>query len=331
LEAARDSSVLVAGLIWFCLGSPQAAERWRAAHAVRTLARFGRWRVIDELFDRLNGSDAGAFQDPRLPFFVIHARQWFLLAIARIAIDFPVEIAHHAKELEAIAFDETFPHLALREAARRALFACLITDTSEGADALRERLKAIHVSKFLPIDLPASESSGFYGTRPEDVPKSDPPFYFDYDFGKYEIASVGNMFGLPHWQVEDACIAWIRKWDAKIERMHDFGGRDRPSGYSPYATGAEDSFQSYGAYLARHALALEAGRLLLTTPINDSRYTDERWDEWLSRSSPTRQDGCGWPMALAGIPTSACTTSRKKARKGCGRQLIRHSSLPSLE
>jgi hypothetical protein len=73
--------------------------------------------------------------------------------------------------------------------------------------------------------------------------------------------------------------------------MHEFGGRNHPSGYSPYPTGAGESFQSYGAYLARHALALEAGRLLLTVPINRARYTYDRWDEWLSHYSPTRQDG----------------------------------------
>ena len=79
--------------------------------------------------------------------------------------------------------------------------------------------------------------------------------------------------------------------DPKIEHMHDFGGRNHPSGYPTYATGAGGNFQSYGAYLARHALALEAGRLLLTVPINKARYTYDSWDEWLSYYSPTRQDG----------------------------------------
>ena len=122
-------------------------------------------------------------------------------------------------------------------------------------------------------------------------PEPKPPFHFDYDFDKYDLVRVGNIFGLPKWKVGDGCIAWIRRWDPKIEHMHDFGGRDHPSGYSTYATGSGESLQSYGAYLARHALALEAGELLLTTPINKARYTYDTWDEWLSRFSPTRQDG----------------------------------------
>jgi len=291
LDAGSDPTAIVAGLVWFCLGSPQAAERWRAAHAVRALARFGRWQVIDALFELFDATDAGAFQDPRLPFFVMHSRQWFLLAVARIAIDFPAEIARHAKRLQAVAFDEAFPHVALRETARRTLFACVTGDKSEAAEALRRRLNEIHVSKFPPSDEPAKASPDFHWGRPKDVPEPELPFYFDYDFDKYDLAGVGNIFGLPKWEVGDRCVAWIRTWDPTIDHMHDFGGRDHASGYSTYATGAGDSFQSYGAYLARHALALEAGRLLLTTPINRSRYTYDRWDEWLSRYSPTRHDG----------------------------------------
>jgi hypothetical protein len=324
-DAGSDPTTIVAGLVWFCLGSPRAADRWRAAHAVRTLARFGRWPTIDALFDRFDGTDAGTFQDPRLPFFVMHSRQWFLFAIARIAIDFPAEIARHAEKVEAIAFDETFPHVALREAARRARLACLTGDTSEAADALRRRLNEIHVSKFPPSDTSTCEPPKFYGSRPKDMPEPEPPFYFDYDFDKYEVASLGNRFGVSHWEVGDRSIGWIRRWDTQIKSMHDFGGRDHPHGYSTYATGAGDSFQSYGAYLARHALALEAGRLVLMTPINSSSYAYERWDEWLSRYSPTRRDGLWLADGTGGYPDFCLHDLRDE-----GGEKVRPSDDPAL-
>ena len=143
LDAGNEPTAIIASLVWFCLGSPLAADRWRAAHAVRALARFGRWNVIAALFDRFAATDVGAFRDLRLPFFVMHSRQWFLLAIARIAIDFPAEIARHSKELAAIAFDEAFPHVAFREAARRALLSCLAGDKRKAAERLRRRLYKI--------------------------------------------------------------------------------------------------------------------------------------------------------------------------------------------
>ena len=37
--------------------------------------------------------------------------------------------------------------------------------------------------------------SVFYGTRPKGIPREpDPPFYFDYDFDKYQLNSIGNIF-----------------------------------------------------------------------------------------------------------------------------------------
>jgi hypothetical protein len=291
LDVGSDPVAIVAGLIWFCLGSPLAANRWRAAHAVRTLVRFGRWKVIDALFNRFDLPDVGAFQDTRLPFFIMYARQWFLLAIARIAIDFPTEVARYVKKLEVIAFDEAFPHVALREAADRALSNCLVGNSSKAADALKRRLREIHVSKFSPKETSDTERANFEWNRPKDAPEPEPRFYFDYDFDKYDLARLGKIFGLPKWKIGDQCVTWIHRWDPNITSMYDFGGRDRPTGYSDYAKGSGESFQCYGAYLARNALAVEGGRLLLTAPINKGRYTYDTWEEWISHYSPTRPDG----------------------------------------
>ena len=76
LQVDGSAETVTTGLIWFCLGSPHARDRWRAAHAVRTLAKLGRWRVIDELFERSDALGAGPFQDQRLPFFTLHAQRW---------------------------------------------------------------------------------------------------------------------------------------------------------------------------------------------------------------------------------------------------------------
>src|SRR5262249_24680233 len=68
LDPPSDPAALAVGLIWFCLGSPEATNRWQAAHAVLAVARLGIWDVLDKLLALLD-ADAGAFQDRRLPFF----------------------------------------------------------------------------------------------------------------------------------------------------------------------------------------------------------------------------------------------------------------------
>lgn len=305
LQVDGSSEAVTAGLIWFCLGLPHARDRWRAAHAVRTLARLGRWTVIDQLFERLDASGAGPFQDQRLPFFTMHAQQWFLLAIARIALDHPREIRRHRKRLEAVAFNDRFPDVGLREPARRALMSCLKGERSKVAARTIRKLQKVHVSAFRPVRLRINTFGTMSWSRSKTARKPRLPFHFDYDFDKHDLSRVGNMFGLPTWKIADRCVSWIRKWDPKIEYMHDFGGRERPSGNSNYTTGAEESFQSYGAYLARHALALTAGRLLLTTPLSVDRYALDRWDEWLARYSPTRDDGLWVSDGLGRVPDFA--------------------------
>ena len=116
------------------------------------------------------------------------------------------------------------------------------------------------------------------------------------------------MFGVPTWKVADRCVAWIRKWDPKIEHMHDFGGRERPSGHSDYTMGAEESFQSYGAYLARHALALEAGRLFQTTPLQRGRYTTTNGTIGSRTIRQRARMAYGWLMASDRVQTLLCRT-----------------------
>jgi hypothetical protein len=61
---------IAAGLVWLQLGSPWAASRWRAAHAIRSLARLDKWEVINSLVARFPATNSGR----------LHAR--FLLSSA---------------------------------------------------------------------------------------------------------------------------------------------------------------------------------------------------------------------------------------------------------
>ena len=112
VDLATDEEPLpsIAGLLWMRLGSPSAADRWRAAHAVRRLAAMGHGEVIDALAARFDSEKAGPFQDQQLPFFCLHARFWLLLALARIAIDRPEAVLSTRTLLERIAFDTDVPH-----------------------------------------------------------------------------------------------------------------------------------------------------------------------------------------------------------------------------
>ena len=145
------------------------------------------------------------------------AQQWFLLAVARIALDHPREIRRHRQRLEAIALDDRFPHVALREPARRALLSCLKNERSKTAAWMTKKLQKVHVSAFRPVQRRISTFGTVSWDRPKTAKKPKPPFHFDYDFDKHDLSRVGNIFGVPTWKIADRCTSWIRKWDRKIE------------------------------------------------------------------------------------------------------------------
>ena len=100
---------IAAGLVWRMLGSPYAQKRWGAAHSIRCFARFGCWEIVDTLVRNFNEKTAGAFQASELKFYYFHARLWLLIALARIALDQPQEVARYKRALRSIATDDKAP------------------------------------------------------------------------------------------------------------------------------------------------------------------------------------------------------------------------------
>ena len=162
-----------------------------------------------------------------------------LLAIARIALIIPLKIRRHRQRLEVIALDDGFPHVALREPARRALLSCLKNERSKAAARTIKKLQKVHVSALRPVQRRINTFGTMSWDRPKTAKKPKPLFHFDYDFDKHDLSRVGNIFGVPTWKIADRCISWIRKWDGRLStctisavgnvqrplQLHDGGGR----------------------------------------------------------------------------------------------------------
>lgn len=282
LATPTDEQAVAAGVIWAQLGSQNAYIRWAAAHTVRRAAKLGLWVVIDELFKFFAGKDAGPFQDRKLPFFQRHAQLWFLIAIARIAIDFPVKIAPYQAVLLAVISEGAEPHPVMQDAAKRALTYSLGASMPASTRALLDRVNA---SPYPPSMTPPTRRSW---ERPKDKPDSG--FTIEYDFNKYEVASVVSTFDLPEWQVHDQIAALIHAWAPGVTSMYQFNGKKEGVSDS-YSSRANSDFHSYGYYLAWHAVDIVAGQNLRTSPIHETSYDRDKWGYWLGGRQLTRNDG----------------------------------------
>lgn len=115
-----DVSESVARFLFAYMGDFDLRMRWRAAHAVRRLARLGDNATLVSLIGQYERRNEEEFRGRTLAFYWLAARMWFVIALDRVAEERPVIAAVAGKRLLDIALDETFPHVLVRSFARDA-------------------------------------------------------------------------------------------------------------------------------------------------------------------------------------------------------------------
>jgi hypothetical protein len=246
--------------------------------------------VIDLLVAKIASDDAGPFQAPELTFYFLHARLWLLIALARVAHDHPGEISRYETVLKDISLDSKQPHVLIRRFASEALIKYAGLGTTNLSNTDLEAIRNVYRSPF-PVDTRPRQhfSDSLYRSRPKSMPKPASEFSLDYDFEKYNVHPLAELFGVSGWLVKDAISKWVSSFDPKIQTMYEPGGRQR--GDASY--GMSSGYHTYGQQLGWHALYFAAGELLSKNPVALSRYSDEPnpWPTWLDRQSLTRNDG----------------------------------------
>jgi len=306
---------IAAGLVWFRLGSPSAAHRWRAAHSIRCFARFGKWEVFDAIIDRFHSTEAHPYQAPELPFYFLHARLWLLIAIARVAIDHPQNVAKYVDKLKAIALDKSMPHVLLRHFAAQTLLVCVRGGSVVLSEADAKALRTVNESPFPKKKTKEHPRDSFYQGRPDSMPAPEPAFHLDYDFDKTYVTWVSDMFDRSRWETKDAMTAWVRKYDKHITSMYESGGhsanhRDRIRGMSTW-------YHVYGQQLGWHALNFVAGDFLAKYPVVQRSYDEgDSWQEWLRRELLTRKDGLWLADGVDRPPVDAQVNLYEKGENG---------------
>ena len=289
LYPKNDNTGICSGIVWCMLGSPYAANRWHAAHSLRCFARFDRWPVIDAVVNRINTTDARPFGAPELPFYFLHAKLWALIALARIARDRPKAIAKYKDQLLSVVCSEKHPHVLIRHFAAASLLACLDAGALSLPANTEKHLRLINKSPFPRLNRKLRVGDDFYSGRPNTAPKPKLEFNLDYDFHKYEVQYLSEVFGKHEWELQDIMSGIVHYFDPTITSMYNTGGRkaDRQS----QLRGMISSFHTYGQQLGWHALFITACKLLAENPVTDDSYYENPWNDWLQDHLLTRKDG----------------------------------------
>ena len=303
------------GLVWLMLGSSSAASRWRAAHSVRALARFGEWKVIKGIIEHFRSKSAGSYQAPELPFFFQHARLWLLIAVSRIALDHPKQIAKHAKWLQSVAFDKKKPHVLMRHFAAQALLCCSKANEIDLSPGIIRGLQHINASPLPAKKRNSAHDSNRFATRPKAKPEPKPEFYLDYDFEKYDVASLSRMFEVPKWKVHDAIVKRIREHDGNIKNMYNDDGRY--VNLREKFSGMSSGNHTYGQQLGWHALFQVWGGFMTKHPVVIRPYDgDDPLNDCLERELLTRKDGLWLADGVDWSPISSQVILEEPRKEG---------------
>lgn len=282
----------IAGYIWGALGSPVAARRWEAAHAVRALCRLGRKDLLRALVARAETDGAGPFADAQLHFYRLHALQWLLLALSRASQESGAVVAEHEAFLRRHASREN-PHVLIRQIAADAVLALHHQHELALSDPDAQALRGINRSSLQPIQSKSYERDHLGRAK---RPYEEHRFVFGYDFPKYWLAPLGRAFAISEEEMEIEAEKVIRddwgleengNWDRDARAARGFFRDEWRRGQGSASRNDDLRF-----YLGYHATMTTAGKLLETHPLHEDPEDDwSSFGHWLADHGLTRRDG----------------------------------------
>lgn len=289
LMVPADVPRAVAWFLYAMLASPEPERRWRAAHAVRRLCRFCQHDIISGLIKLLDIDELLAFTDAGLPFYVWHARLYLLIALARASAEVPDVLLPHLPIFIHWALNGP-PHVLIRHFSAQAALAIAQAHPSAIEAEIVERLETVNTSSFVPE--PAKDGPGV-GRGMKTWKETD--FHFPYDFDKYWLNPLADVFNTTYAKVAKRAESWIIEkwknntlglWDQDPRRWIFNRFRETMLGYGRYP-----AVDSHSFYLSYHAIFCVAGELLQEKPTSSANDWRGGWNGWLKEHLLTRPDG----------------------------------------
>ena len=192
----RDADETAARFLFAYMGDCDLRLRWRAAHAVRRLARAGEGATLAALVAEYDRREERAFRGGGFAFYWLAARLWFVLAWDRVAGERAELAALAGPKLLEIALDDSLPHLLVRAFARDAcekLAAAGLLSLTPGESSQLTRVNETPVPR-VPADPKVRNTIGGLGHWHGFAYDHDERrFWFDATRAKPAVDSMGEF------------------------------------------------------------------------------------------------------------------------------------------
>ena len=269
----------VARFVYAYMSDVDLRLRWRAAHALRRLARLGERASLAETVAQYERLEEPAFRAGSEPFYWIAARLWLVIALDRLSDEAPEAVISHAQELVEISSSNDFPHVLIRDYAADACQTLIANDHLTISNAQKAVLD--YANKGLP---PLANGKASH-VRPAGNGSTDADarrFRFDsVDTVRYWYARWLSVFhDLTQTGFLDIAETWIvDRWgvNQEIDLLHDSRRqrfRHREFNLSSNSHGSIPTLERYRNYLEWHAMWCTLGELLKSHRLTTDKHDD---------------------------------------------------------
>ncbi|WP_407557482.1 hypothetical protein [Winogradskyella sp. 4-2091] len=295
LHVSDDINNNIAGFIWSALSSPHSKTRWNGCHVVKKIVDFNSSLVLNSLIHWLEQNEVGAFGSKHFPFYNLHARQFLLIALCRVSVDYPKQLISYKNVFLKLALFES--HILIQKFSSE--IALNIENAYSGAYSSRE------ISLLEEIGKSKEARKEKYGYRVDSYlheagqVDTNLDFNFGWDFDRYWYQPLGEVFGVSGQQIQDLCAnVIIKEWKIKAKGGYNNDPRvilwnsshDRGTWHDHGRYPKTDNFDFYLSY---HSMLVTAAKLVKNMPeINTRDWNEEgAWNYWLSSHILSRSDG----------------------------------------
>ncbi len=245
----------------------------------------------------MNKEHASTFISSDHVFYLMHAKQYLLVSLARCAKNNTTLLTKHSQKFCNIALHGEVHVLIQLYAATIALAISQDNPSIYEPDEI-SKLKQVGKSPF-PIEV----VEDYYKTKDSfwhqqgHVDKSL-DLSFGYDFDRYWFEPLGGVFKVSGKQIEElAAEVVIKDWQLSFTKRYIDDSRqelwnNRRDRTTSHSHSSYPKIDDYSFYLSYHAMMAVAAKLLKTMPIIHSRdWHDNEWQDWLAMHLLTREDG----------------------------------------
>lgn len=291
-EISNNTTDTIARFLFALMSDIDTRVRWKAAHALRRLAKLGCFDIVKATVLQSSRVKDDAFRDPTGPFYSLAAKLWLTISLYRISAETPEALSSCKAEIFDLATSSELPHVGIREYAKRALLQL----TSAGKISLTsfEKTQIDQVNVALKGQTAKKKGEQRPFGRVRDYKRR---FKFD------------NMDTIPYWygdilrffptvsqdRVLEIAERWILdKWGAdpqanwwdKEPRKNRYN--ERRFGSWSHEHGSLPTIERYGTHLEWNAMHCVVGELLMTHPIAKvGEFSFYNFDYWLGKILPT--------------------------------------------